>query len=97
MYLLNCDLLIVMGSRLSLLQTGYSRTDFAPHAKIVHIDIDPTETNKFDGLTINEDTIKDLIKPGWRDLTSNLNESEKQVETTLFNKMDDLLQQQKMI
>jgi acetolactate synthase-1/2/3 large subunit len=51
----NCDLLIVMGSRLSLLQTGYSRTDFAPHAKIVHIDIDPTETNKFDGLTINED------------------------------------------
>ena len=48
-------------------------------------------------LTINEDTIKDLIKPGWRDLTSNLNESEKQVETTLFNKMDDLLQQQKMI
>ena len=51
----NCDLLIVMGSRLSLLQTGYSRTDFAPHAKIVHIDIDPTETNKFDGLSINED------------------------------------------
>jgi acetolactate synthase-1/2/3 large subunit len=51
----NCDLLIVMGSRLSLLQTGYSRADFAPHAKIVHIDIDPTETNKFDGLSINED------------------------------------------
>lgn len=51
----NCDLLIVMGSRLSLLQTGYSRKDFAPNAKIVHIDIDPTETNKFDGLSINED------------------------------------------
>jgi acetolactate synthase-1/2/3 large subunit len=51
----NCDLLIVMGSRLSLLQTGYSRKDFAPNAKIVHIDIDPTETNKFDGLPINED------------------------------------------
>jgi acetolactate synthase I/II/III large subunit len=60
----NCDLLIVMGSRLSLLQTGYSRTDFAPHAKIVHIDIDPTETNKFDGLSINEDVgniLHDLI------------------------------------
>jgi acetolactate synthase I/II/III large subunit len=60
----NCDLLIVMGSRLSLLQTGYSRTDFAPHAKIVHIDIDPTETNKFDGLSINEDIgniLHDLI------------------------------------
>jgi acetolactate synthase-1/2/3 large subunit len=51
----NCDLLIVMGSRLSLLQTGYSRKDFAPNAKIIHIDIDPTETNKFDGLSINKD------------------------------------------
>jgi acetolactate synthase-1/2/3 large subunit len=60
----NCDLLIVMGSRLSLLQTGYSRADFAPHAKIVHIDIDPTETDKFDGLSINEDIgniLHDLI------------------------------------
>ena len=60
----NCDLLIVMGSRLSLLQTGYSRADFAPHAKIIHIDIDPTETNKFDGLSINEDVgniLHDLI------------------------------------
>ena len=51
----NSDLLIVMGSRLSLLQTGYSRKDFAPHAKIIHIDIDPTETNKFEGLVINKD------------------------------------------
>jgi acetolactate synthase-1/2/3 large subunit len=51
----NCDLLIVMGSRLSLLQTGYSRKDFAPHAKIIHIDIDPNETNKFNGLRINKD------------------------------------------
>jgi len=51
----NCDLLIVMGSRLSLLQTGYSRKDFAPNAKIIHIDIDPTETNKFEGLSINKD------------------------------------------
>jgi acetolactate synthase I/II/III large subunit len=51
----NCDLLIVMGSRLSLLQTGYSRKDFAPNAKIIHIDIDPTETTKFDGLSINKD------------------------------------------
>jgi acetolactate synthase-1/2/3 large subunit len=51
----NSDLLIVMGSRLSLLQTGYSRKDFAPNAKIIHIDIDPTETNKFNGLSINKD------------------------------------------
>ena len=49
----NCDLLIVFGSRLSLLQTGYSRKDFAPHAHIIHIDIDPTETKKFNGKNIN--------------------------------------------
>ena len=60
----NCDLLIVMGSRLSLLQTGYSRSDFAPNAFIVHIDIDETETRKFNGLNINEDitnVLSDLL------------------------------------
>ena len=51
----NSDLLIVFGSRLSLLQTGYSRKDFAPHAHIIHIDIDPTETKKFNGKNINVD------------------------------------------
>lgn len=51
----NCDLLIVLGSRLSLLQTGYSREDFAPNAKIIHIDIDPTETRKFNYCNINKD------------------------------------------
>jgi acetolactate synthase I/II/III large subunit len=51
----NCDLLIVMGSRLSLLQTGYSRQDFAPNAKIIHIDIDQQETNKFNYEVVNED------------------------------------------
>lgn len=51
----NCDLLIVLGSRLSLLQTGYSRTDFAPNAEIIHIDIDPTETRKFNGKNYNVD------------------------------------------
>jgi acetolactate synthase-1/2/3 large subunit len=56
----NSDLLIVMGSRLSLLQTGYSREDFAPNAKIIHIDIDPTETNKFKGLNINTD-VKSIL------------------------------------
>lgn len=73
----NCDLLIVLGSRLSLLQTGYSRSDFAPKAYIVHIDIDETETRKFNGLNINENVanvladllfvdIKMHIQP-WRD------------------------------
>lgn len=51
----NCDLLIVLGSRLSLLQTGYSRKDFAPNAEIIHVDIDPTETRKFSGKNFNVD------------------------------------------
>lgn len=51
----NSDLLIVLGSRLSLLQTGYSRKEFAPNATIIHVDIDPTETKKFSDLNINED------------------------------------------
>ncbi len=60
----NSDLLIVMGSRLSLLQTGYSRKDFAPHAHIIHIDIDPSETKKFKGKNINTNValiLKELL------------------------------------
>ena len=56
----NCDLLIVLGSRLSLLQTGFSRKDFAPHAHIIHIDIDPSETLKFNGTNINKN-VKDIL------------------------------------
>jgi acetolactate synthase-1/2/3 large subunit len=56
----NSDLLIVMGSRLSLLQTGYSRDNFAPNATIIHIDIDNTETNKFNQIRINKD-IGDIL------------------------------------
>jgi acetolactate synthase I/II/III large subunit len=51
----NCDLLIVLGSRLSLLQTGYNRKKFAPNAHIIHIDIDPSETKKFNHKNINAD------------------------------------------
>jgi acetolactate synthase-1/2/3 large subunit len=57
----NSDLIIVLGSRLSLLQTGYSREDFAPHAEIIHVDIDPTETRKFNGKNYNVD-VKSLLK-----------------------------------
>ena len=49
-----------MGSRLSLLQTGYSRNDFAPNATIIHIDIDDMETNKFNHIRINKD-ISDIL------------------------------------
>jgi acetolactate synthase-1/2/3 large subunit len=61
----NSDLLIVLGSRLSLLQTGYSREEFAPNAKIIHIDIDPSETHKFSDININEDVnpiLQNLLK-----------------------------------
>jgi acetolactate synthase-1/2/3 large subunit len=57
----NSDLIIVLGSRLSLLQTGYSRKDFAPNAEIIHVDIDPTETRKFKGKNYNID-VKALLK-----------------------------------
>jgi len=51
----NSDLLIVLGSRLSLLQTGYKREDFAPNANIIHVDIDDAEIRKFKGKNIVAD------------------------------------------
>lgn len=39
----NCDLLIVMGARLDVRQTGSDVEDFARHAHIVQIDIDPSQ------------------------------------------------------
>jgi acetolactate synthase-1/2/3 large subunit len=57
----NSDLLIVLGSRLSLLQTGYSRKDFAPNAHIIHIDIDDSEIKKFTGKNIHAN-VKFILK-----------------------------------
>jgi acetolactate synthase-1/2/3 large subunit len=37
----NCDLLLVVGSRLDVRQTGADARDFARRAKIVHVDVDP--------------------------------------------------------
>jgi acetolactate synthase-1/2/3 large subunit len=39
----NCDLLIVVGARLDVRQTGSDTEDFARKAKIVQIDIDPAQ------------------------------------------------------
>jgi len=39
----NCDLLIVLGARLDIRQTGSDVEDFARHARIVQIDIDPSQ------------------------------------------------------
>lgn len=43
--LANCDLLIVLGSRLDTRQTGTRPETFAKKAKIIHIDIDKNELN----------------------------------------------------
>ena len=57
----NSDLLIVLGSRLSLLQTGYKREDFAPNAHIIHVDIDESEIKKFKGKNIKADVGELLV------------------------------------
>ena len=58
----NCDLLIVLGSRLSLPQTGYNINNFAPEAKIVMVNNDEGELKKHSryDITINCDC-KDFI------------------------------------
>ena len=43
----NCDLLISVGARLSIPQTGYRMEEFCRAAKKVAIDIDPAELGKF--------------------------------------------------
>ena len=62
----NCDLLLVLGSRLSLPQTGYDFNDFAPNAKKVMINIDREETKKYPyDYTYQEDcgyVIEELLK-----------------------------------
>lgn len=42
----NCDLLITIGTRLSLSQIGYDQSELARAAKIITIDIDKTELEK---------------------------------------------------
>lgn len=41
----NCDLLIVLGARLDVRQTGADSGDFARHAKIVQVDVDQNQLN----------------------------------------------------
>jgi len=41
----NCDLLIVVGARLDVRQTGSDTNDFARHARVVQIDIDAAQLN----------------------------------------------------
>jgi len=55
----NCDLLIVLGSRLALPQTGYNISNFAPNAKIIMVNNDEGELKKYSRYDI---TIKDDVK-----------------------------------
>lgn len=41
----NCDLLLVLGSRLDVRQTGADVDDFARCAKVIQVDIDPAQLN----------------------------------------------------
>lgn len=75
----NCDLLIVLGSRLALPQTSYNIDNFAPNAKIIMVNNDPLELNKHSryDLTVQADckyfiekfqTVDiDSYKPIWLD------------------------------
>lgn len=75
----NCDLLIVLGSRLALPQTSYNIDNFAPNAKIIMVNNDPLELSKHSryDLTVQADckyfiekfqTVDiDSYKPIWLD------------------------------
>lgn len=43
----NADLVLVLGSRLNIRQTGFNYSAFAKNAVIVHVDIDKSELDKF--------------------------------------------------
>jgi len=60
----NSDLVIVLGSRLSLLQTGYDTKDFAPKAELIinDIDLDEALKNKRDKCALMTLNTKDLIE-----------------------------------
>ena len=50
-----CDLLIVLGSRLTLPQTGYDLSEFCRKSKIIMVDVDKTEFKDFSYLNIHTD------------------------------------------
>jgi len=49
------DLLIVLGSRLTLPQSGYDFNEFARHSTVIMVDIDPTEFKSFVDIPIHCD------------------------------------------
>ena len=61
----NCDLLLILGSRLALPQTGYNINNYAPSAKIIMVNNDVNELMKYDDryeLSVNVDVEKVITK-----------------------------------
>jgi len=56
-----CDLLIVLGSRMTLPQSGYDFKEFAREAKVIMVDVDPIESKSFVDLFIHSDC-KEFLK-----------------------------------
>lgn len=67
----NCDLLIVLGSRLDMALTAYNHANFAPKAKKVVVDIDPAEIAKLQ-MTIELPVVSD-VKPFIEQLQAAIN------------------------
>lgn len=57
----NCDLLIIFGSRLALPQVGYNFSEFARNAKIILIDIDEEEGNKYETYLHLQENCADVL------------------------------------
>lgn len=55
-----CELLLVLGSRLDTHQTGSNPATFAPKAKKLVVDIDPDELNKNNGMKIDKAFCMDI-------------------------------------
>ena len=76
--LYECDLLIVLGSRLDIRQTG-GNLEFLKNKKIIHVDIDKAELDcpKFDKIKINTDLSLFLTELDNANLTLNIDSWQK--------------------
>jgi acetolactate synthase-1/2/3 large subunit len=93
----NCDLLIVLGARLDIRQTGAEVDDFARQARIIQIDIDPNQLNNrvhadlsicasaesfFNTFVLKENTFPSIDKVWFRELSKKRNQAQ-------FNEYED--------
>jgi acetolactate synthase I/II/III large subunit len=93
----NCDLLVVLGSRLALPQTGYNIDNFAPKAKIVMINNDNNELKKYSryNLTINGDCKEFINKLLLKDIDINVKDWHTQCK--LYKNQFPLIEEQHLI